>query len=84
MRELILYDWKGNVRELKNIFERCFLFSQGNVLEKHVELTPVEKTETGGPWELLLSERFGERSNQSRTGGFSAGKIIYESGAQNQ
>ena len=43
MRELILYDWKGNVRELKNIFERCFLFSQGNVLEKHVELTPVEK-----------------------------------------
>ena len=48
MRELILYDWKGSVRELKNIFERCFLFSQGNVLEKHVELTPVEKTETGG------------------------------------
>lgn len=48
MRELILYDWKGNVRELKNIFERCFLFSQGNVLEKHVELTPVEKTETDG------------------------------------
>ena len=48
MRELILYDWKGNVRELKNIFERCFLFSQGNVLEKHVELTPVEKTEIGG------------------------------------
>ena len=48
MRELILYDWTGNVRELKNIFERCFLFSQGNVLEKHVELTPVEKTETGG------------------------------------
>ena len=48
MRELILYDWKGNVRELKNIFERCFLFSQGNVLDKHVELTPVEKTETGG------------------------------------
>lgn len=48
MRKLILYDWKGNVRELKNIFERCFLFSQGNVLEKHVELTPVEKTETGG------------------------------------
>lgn len=48
MRELILYDWKGNVRELKNIFERCFLFSQGNVLEKHVELTPVEKTEISG------------------------------------
>lgn len=38
MRELLLYDWKGNVRELKNIFERCFLFSGGSVLEKHVEL----------------------------------------------
>ncbi len=38
MRELLLYDWKGNVRELKNIFERCFLFSNGTVLEKHVEL----------------------------------------------
>ena len=43
MRELLLYDWKGNVRELKNIFERCFLFSQGNILEKHVELAPVER-----------------------------------------
>ena len=29
MRELILYDWKGNVRELKNIFERCFLSARG-------------------------------------------------------
>lgn len=43
LRELILYDWKGNVRELKNIFERCFLFSTGNVLEKHVDLSPEEK-----------------------------------------
>lgn len=37
MRELMLYDWKGNVRELKNVFERCFLFSAGDVLEQHVE-----------------------------------------------
>lgn len=43
LRELILYDWKGNVRELKNIFERCFLFSSGHILEKHVELSPMEK-----------------------------------------
>ena len=33
MRELLLYDWKGNVRELKNIFERCFLFCQGTCLK---------------------------------------------------
>lgn len=38
MRELLLYDWKGNVRELKNIFERCFLFCEGDVLTKQVEL----------------------------------------------
>lgn len=37
MRELMLYDWKGNVRELKNVFERCFLFSAGDLLEQHVE-----------------------------------------------
>ena len=45
MRELLLHDWKGNVRELKNIFERCFLFSPGMILEKHVELAPVEQRE---------------------------------------
>ena len=83
MRELILYDWKGNVRELKNIFERCFLFSQGNVLEKHVELTPVEKTETGGHGNCYYLKDL-EKGFMSRTGVFSAGKIIYESGAQNQ
>lgn len=38
MEELMAYEWKGNVRELKNIFERCFLFSRGGLLEKHVEL----------------------------------------------
>ena len=38
LREMLLYDWKGNVRELKNIFERCFLLSPGRELEKHVEL----------------------------------------------
>lgn len=53
MRELLLYDWKGNVRELKNIFERCFLFCQGNSLEKHVELRRMnwkEDTRTGEPF----------------------------------
>ena len=35
LREMLLYDWKGNVRELKNIFERCFLLSPGRELEKH-------------------------------------------------
>lgn len=26
------YDWKGNVRELRNVMERCVLFSQGPLL----------------------------------------------------
>ncbi|CBL36095.1 Response regulator containing CheY-like receiver, AAA-type ATPase, and DNA-binding domains [butyrate-producing bacterium SM4/1] len=46
MRELLLYDWKGNVRELKNIFERCFLLGPGRVLEKHVELAGRSREET--------------------------------------
>lgn len=46
MRELLLYDWKGNVRELKNIFERCFLLSPGRALEKHVELAGRSREET--------------------------------------
>ena len=46
MRELLLYDWKGNVRELKNIFERCFLLSPGRVLEKHLELAGRSREET--------------------------------------
>ncbi len=68
MRELLLYDWKGNVRELKNIFERCFLFSQGNILEKHVELAPVERGGKAGERGLHLSERFEkkDRSTSSR------------------
>lgn len=52
MRELLLYDWKGNVRELKNIFERCFLLSPGREMEKHVELnqTPDGEGERTGEW----------------------------------
>ena len=55
MRELLLYDWKGNVRGTENIFERCFLFCQGDVLEKHVELKRVDwkdDTRTGEPFAL--------------------------------
>lgn len=54
MRELLLYDWKGNVRELKNIFERCFLLSPGRVLEKHVELAGRSREETDKEGESFL------------------------------
>lgn len=32
METLERYDWKGNVRELRNVMERCVLFSQGPLL----------------------------------------------------
>lgn len=47
MREMMLYDWKGNVRELKNVFERCYLFSAGDVLEQHVEFKRPDWREDG-------------------------------------
>lgn len=82
MRELLLYDWKGNVRELKNIFERCFLFCQGDVLEKHVELKRVDwkdDTRTGEPFAAKGSS---ERTDQSRSGGFHAGTDLHGPGAE--
>lgn len=52
LRELLLYDWRGNVRELKNVFERCFLLSPGRELEKHVELNRQAENdrERAGDW----------------------------------
>lgn len=32
LEEMESYYWKGNVRELRNVMERCVLFSQGNIL----------------------------------------------------
>ena len=66
MRELLLYDWKGNVRELKNIFERCFLFSQGNILEKHVELAPVEREARPESGDCIYLKDLKDRSTSSR------------------
>ena len=32
LEEMERYSWKGNVRELRNVMERCVLFSQGELL----------------------------------------------------
>lgn len=45
------YYWKGNVRELRNVMERCVLFSQGDVLtgeETGLEPRREEKRGEGG------------------------------------
>ncbi|MPM94756.1 Regulatory protein AtoC [bioreactor metagenome] len=33
-KELTTYSWKGNVRELRNVLERCALFCEGDVLDR--------------------------------------------------
>ena len=83
MRELLLYDWKGNVRELKNIFERCFLFCQGDVLEKHVELKRVDwkdDTRTGEPFALRIVTEWNRISLGS--GGLHAGTDLHGPGPE--
>lgn len=80
MRELLLYDWKGNVRELKNIFERCFLFSQGNILEKHVELAPVEREARPESGDCIYLKDLKKGPIDLRAGGRSAGETIYVGG----
>jgi DNA-binding NtrC family response regulator len=36
MRMLCDYEWPGNIRELRNIVERCIVISQGDVIEPEV------------------------------------------------
>lgn len=33
-KELTAYSWKGNVRELRNVLERCSLFCEGDILKR--------------------------------------------------
>lgn len=37
-KELTEYAWKGNVRELRNVLERCALFCEGDVLNRAISL----------------------------------------------
>jgi transcriptional regulator with GAF, ATPase, and Fis domain len=52
MKELVAYDWPGNIRELENLIERAMILNPGNVLEwgewlPVTNLTPKkEKTKT--------------------------------------
>ena len=39
LKKLISYEWPGNIRELKNIIERAFLYQQeGRLEEEYIEL----------------------------------------------
>lgn len=49
LREMEGYYWKGNVRELRNVIERCVLFSSGDLLTgEETGLEPRRETRSGG------------------------------------
>lgn len=55
MEKLEIYDWPGNIRELKNIVERAMIISSGPVLE--VELPEMERGKTALIKSLLDLQR---------------------------
>lgn len=48
LEEMESYYWKGNVRELRNVMERCVLFSQGNILTGEETGLEPRREERGG------------------------------------
>lgn len=57
------YHWKGNVRELRNVMERCVLFSRGELLtgeETGLSFTPRDKQPASGASYPLRDLRQGE------------------------
>ncbi|MBS1656034.1 MAG: sigma-54-dependent Fis family transcriptional regulator, partial [Bacteroidetes bacterium] len=58
---LLHYDWKGNVRELKNIMERAVILAEGSELKKDdlpVELQLAANIPTGkNKWDLAFVEQ---------------------------
>ncbi|MCU6769659.1 sigma-54 dependent transcriptional regulator [Barnesiella propionica] len=59
-RLLEQYEWKGNVRELRNVIERCLIVcDEGSLSEKDLPLDMRKSagTITGDPWELASIER---------------------------
>ena len=42
MQRLQAYPWKGNVRELRNVIERCVLFARGEYLTGEEEVLPLK------------------------------------------
>jgi len=59
---LLEYEWPGNIRELRQVIERCVLFSQDSKIDKEVLLGQgmTEKDDTGLPQCPGLSKKYKE------------------------
>ena len=51
LKELEMYNWPGNIRELQHAIERAVIMSEGNMLEPH-DFVLYNKTTTGTEFEL--------------------------------
>jgi len=78
MAVLMSYDFGGNVRELENIIEHCFVLCQGDIIEtrhlpptmqknKKTQETDVGEFRTLKQMEALMIERALRRNNGNRT-----------------
>ena len=81
MRELLLYDWKGNVRELK-IFLSVVFSSAREISWKNTWSWRRSSGRQGRRAGLHLSERFEKRTDRPRAGGRGAGETIYVGGVE--
>jgi len=58
MRQLLAYDWPGNIRELENVLARAVVLSPGEVLDAPVDLmAPRSAPEAPPPQSLEDAER---------------------------
>ena len=59
---LLEYDWPGNIRELRQVVERCVLFSHDSKIDKEVLLAQgmSEKDDTGSSRILQMSKKYKE------------------------
>jgi DNA-binding NtrC family response regulator len=44
MRQLIMHDWPGNIRELENVVHRAVIVCEGNALKPEHIMTPLEES----------------------------------------
>lgn len=56
MKQLVAYEWKGNVRELQNVIERAVIFAEGETIEiSDIALAGSETAVAGEGYEDLQS-----------------------------